>query len=320
MDRPLVSVILPTYNAAPHVDHTLTSVLAQTWPELEVVVADDASRDATPDLIERWARRDARVRLVRLTENGGPAKARNAAIDASRGAWLALLDADDAYQPERIERLLEVAASHDADLVADNLRLVDGLSGRALGTALHQGPQGGPELITTDAFIRRNLFGQKDFTLGYLKPIIRRVLLDRHGIRYREEVRIGEDYHLYLDCLLAGARFVLVPDAMYDYSLSPASISRRMPEAELAGLANINARLLTEATTPEVRAALGVRQASIRRMQGHARFVDLAKRRRWLAVAALLLGRPDVWPLVAKYGRESVLKRLGRLGFHGLRA
>jgi succinoglycan biosynthesis protein ExoO len=320
MDRPLVSVILPTYDAAAHVDRAIASALSQTWHALEVVVADDASRDSTPALIESWSRRDPRVRLLRMAQNGGPATARNAAIAASRGAWLALLDADDAFQPGRIERLLEVAANHDADLVADNLHLVDGTSGQTLGTALPQEPGAPPAPITASDFIRRNLFGQKGFALGYLKPIIRRGVLDRHGIRYREEVRIGEDYPLYLDCLLAGARFVLVPEAMYDYRLEPGSISRRLPESEIAGLAELNARQLAANAEPEVRAALSARQTTIRRMQGHARFVDLAKRGRWVEVAAMLLGRPDIWPLVAKYGRESVLKRLGRLGFHGLRA
>jgi succinoglycan biosynthesis protein ExoO len=319
MDRPLVSVILPTYNAAAHVDRAIASALAQSWQTLEVIVADDASQDATPARVEGWSARDPRVRLIRMAENGGPARARNAAIAASHGSWLALLDADDAYGPGRIERLLEVAASHDADLVADNLRLVDGPSGRTLGTALPQAPGEAPVAVTAADFIRRNLFGQKGFALGYLKPIIRRGLLDRHGIRYQEEVRIGEDYHLYVDCLLAGARFVLVPEAMYDYRLEPGSISRRLPEAEIARLAGLNARQLAAAAEPEVRAALGERQTSIRRMQGHARFIDLVRCGRWGAVATLLLGRPDVWPLVAKYGRESVLKRIGRLGFHGLR-
>jgi hypothetical protein len=113
---------------------------------------------------------------------------------------------------------------------------------------------------------------------------------------------------------------VLVPEAMYDYRLEPGSISRRLPESEIAGLAELNARQLAANAEPEVRAALSARQTTIRRMQGHARFVDLAKRGHWVEVAAMLLGRPDIWPLVAKYGRESVLKRLGRLGFHGLRA
>lgn len=318
--RPLISVILPAYDAAAHLDGAIASVLAQTWRELELVVADDASSDGTAALVEAWRRRDARVRLVRLSENGGPARARNVAIAESRGDWLALLDADDAYLPARIERLLDVAAATDADLVADNLHLVDGPSGRSLGAALPEEPEGVSAPITAAEFIRRNLFGHERFTLGYLKPIIRRDLLDRHRIRYREEVRIGEDYHLYLDCLLADGRFVLTSEAMYAYRLSPGSISIRLPEAELATLAELNGRLMAEASLPEVRAAFGERQASINQMQAHLRFIDLARRARWLDMAALLVRRPDVWPLVLKYGRESVLKRVGRLSFHGMRA
>lgn len=321
MDRPLVTIILPTYNAAADVDRAVHSALGQSWRELEVIVVDDASSDGTVAVVEAWCRRDPRVRLIRQGVNGGPARARNAALAAGSDTWIALLDADDAFAPERLERLLEAAARTGADLVADNLRLLDGITGRALGSAWPPAEGAEPRVLCAAEFVRRNLFGQPGFALGYLKPVMRRALLDRHGIRYRDDVRIGEDYHLYLDCLLAGARFVLVPEAMYDYQLSPNSISRRLPEADIARLAELNRRLIADAgAAGDVLAALCERQDTIERMLGHTRFVNLLKDRAWLQAARLLLAHPAVLPLVARYGRESVLKRLGRLGFHGVRA
>jgi len=97
-DLALVSVVIPAYNAAATLPDTLDSVLAQTWPRIEIVVVDDGSRDGTPDVLARYA---PRVRAIRQA-NGGLAAARNTGLAAARGQFIALLDADDLCEPERI--------------------------------------------------------------------------------------------------------------------------------------------------------------------------------------------------------------------------
>jgi succinoglycan biosynthesis protein ExoO len=318
MASPSVSVIIPAFNAATHIGTAIASALDQTLRDLEIVVVDDASSDNTVAVLEDWCARDHRVRLLRAEVNGGPARARNLALEAARGTWIAVLDADDAFAPERLAHLLDIAEATGADMVADNLRLVDAASGAVIGDALPA--RAGPELVTGRTFIQRNLFGQGGFDYGYLKPLIRRAFLDRHAIRYREQLRIGEDYHLYLDCLLAGARFVVAADAMYTYRLVPGSISRRLSEADLRRLAEVNGELIetAQAKSPELLASLRTRRETLERMLGHVRFVERLKAGRPAGAAAILLAQPEVLPLVVRYGRESVLKRLGLLGFHGV--
>ena len=97
-DLPLVSVVIPAYNAAATLPDTLDSVLAQTYPHIEIVVVDDGSRDGTPDVLARYAPRVRGIRQV----NGGLAAARNAGLAAAQGQFIALLDADDLCEPERI--------------------------------------------------------------------------------------------------------------------------------------------------------------------------------------------------------------------------
>jgi len=97
-DLPLVSVVIPAHDAAQTLAATLDSVLAQTYPRIEIIVVDDGSRDATPAVLARHA---PRVRAVRQA-HGGLAAARNAGLAAARGAFIALLDADDLCEPERI--------------------------------------------------------------------------------------------------------------------------------------------------------------------------------------------------------------------------
>ena len=94
---PRVSVIVPAYNAAEHIEATLASVVAQTYTDWEVVVGDDASTDDTAARAERV---DPRVHVVRAEANAGPAPARNLAIAHAQGELLAFLDADDAWRPE----------------------------------------------------------------------------------------------------------------------------------------------------------------------------------------------------------------------------
>ncbi len=103
----LVSVIVPAYNAAATIGEALESALAQTYPDLEVITVDDGSTDATADIVTSFAARDPRVRLLRQA-NAGVAVARNLAIAHARGAYVAPLDADDLWHPEKLA--LQVAA------------------------------------------------------------------------------------------------------------------------------------------------------------------------------------------------------------------
>jgi glycosyltransferase involved in cell wall biosynthesis len=103
---PLVSAAIPAYNAARFLADAVDSVLAQTYPNLEICIVDDGSTDNTPQVIERY-RDEPRVRAFRQV-NAGPAAARNHAVRESKGAFLAFLDADDLWLPDKIERQLRV--------------------------------------------------------------------------------------------------------------------------------------------------------------------------------------------------------------------
>ena len=107
--RPLVSVVIPAYNSGRTIRATVESALDQTVGDLEVIVVDDGSQDETVPVVK--AIEDPRVRLVRLP-NGGAAAARNTGILEARGRWVALLDSDDLWVPDKLERQLLVL---DAD-------------------------------------------------------------------------------------------------------------------------------------------------------------------------------------------------------------
>lgn len=131
--HPLVSAIMPVYNGERFLAEAIDSALAQTWPNLEIIVVDDGSRDGSGALADRYAGAHAgRVRVIHQ-ENRGLPLARNAAIAAARGRYLALLDADDVWLPHHIERCVAVLEDDSSvGLVHANTEDIDG-AGRHLG-------------------------------------------------------------------------------------------------------------------------------------------------------------------------------------------
>lgn len=109
---PLVSIVIPAHNAATYLAPTLESALAQTVTDREIIVVDDGSTDATPEILARFA--DG-IRVARQ-EASGPSGARNRGAELARGEWLAFLDADDLWRADKLARQLEIAVE-DVELV-----------------------------------------------------------------------------------------------------------------------------------------------------------------------------------------------------------
>jgi glycosyltransferase involved in cell wall biosynthesis len=222
-----VSVIVPAHNAADTLAAAISSVQGQGLRAIEILIVDDASRDRTYEIALSIARADPRVRVIRRATNGGPSGARNSGLEAAKGTWVALLDADDLYLPQRLSVLTDAARSAGCDLVADNLILQCPESDRCLGLAMAPGSLNSGRLLTAAEFARNDRpfpggFGQ----FGYLKPLVRRAFLDQHQLRYDSDIWVAEDFVFYMRCLLAGARMILLPDAYYQYLLSTDSITR----------------------------------------------------------------------------------------------
>ena len=103
---PLVSVVMPAFDAAATIAESIHSVLDQTHRALELLVIDDRSRDATWDIVQAAAAADARVVPIRMPANGGVAAARNAGLEAARGGYVAFLDSDDLWRGDKLSRQL----------------------------------------------------------------------------------------------------------------------------------------------------------------------------------------------------------------------
>lgn len=101
----MVSIIVPVYNAAKYIEDTIRMVEEQTYKDWELILVDDGSRDGSSEVIERFIKsRKKRIRLIKKEANAGAAEARNTGIDASSGRYIAFLDADDIWKPDKLEK------------------------------------------------------------------------------------------------------------------------------------------------------------------------------------------------------------------------
>ena len=124
MSTPLVSVIVPIYGVEAYIAQCARSVLGQTYAQWEMIIVDDGSSDDTPRIAGRYAARDGRVQLIRQ-QNAGTARARNAGMRRARGRYIALLDADDLWEPDFLEKQLAFMGQTGAICVCSAYRHID---------------------------------------------------------------------------------------------------------------------------------------------------------------------------------------------------
>lgn len=111
----LVSIITPTYNCAHFIAETINSVLAQTYSDWEMIIVDDCSSDNTKEIVEQYLKDDDRVQYYCLPKNSGAAEARNEALRRAKGKWIAFLDSDDLWTPDKLEKQIQFMESNAYD-------------------------------------------------------------------------------------------------------------------------------------------------------------------------------------------------------------
>jgi glycosyltransferase involved in cell wall biosynthesis len=214
---PLVTAIVAAHDAARHIESAVASLAAQTLDDLELVVVDDGSTDGTADVVERVARSDARIKLLRLGRNRGQAAALNVGMENARGRYLAILDADDEATTGRLAE--QVAAfERDPGLV---------LLGGAIETLCDGQAEKGKvwSYATDDAEIRvRSLF-KSEVISGAIT--MDRELVLRHRLRFDETLRLGADWAMSIAAMRVG-RVGNVGPVVMRYRIHPGQLTTGM--------------------------------------------------------------------------------------------
>lgn len=225
--------------------------------------------------------------------NVGPGESRNRAIDAAAGDWIALLDADDRWLPGRLERLAGLFG--DADAVSDDVVIEE--TGRRTRTLLASSG-----LRVTEP-IRLRPADLARHQLGLLKPVVRKEFLLEHRIRFDGSLRIGEDFCFLVDLLLAGARWLQVPDAHYVYRRRPGSVTsgrREHVEGRLASDSRLLERPGLDAE-PELRRLVEERVRWLREYERLLTVLELARARNVRGTARAIRSNPRVAVTAARH-------------------
>ncbi|MBQ8029479.1 MAG: glycosyltransferase [Clostridia bacterium] len=190
--EPVVSVIVPVHNGERYIEESIRSVLSQTYENLELIVIDDGSEDSTAEIVEKLSLNDSRLRFEKNPEKSGVAKTRNRGIELSRGEFVAFLDADDIWSPEKLEKQLQIVEKEGADLVYTSYEIVNS-EGQA-----SRDPYLVPETVDFKGILKENV-------IGCSTVLLRSDIAKKYKF---VENFYHEDYCLWLDILRDGYKAV----------------------------------------------------------------------------------------------------------------
>jgi glycosyltransferase involved in cell wall biosynthesis len=211
---PKVSIVMPAYNAGHYIAETIASVQAQTMPHWELVITDDGSSDQTAEVVNALAASDPRIRLFQQ-QNGRQGKARNLALKHAVAPWVAFLDADDLWHPEKLSRQFAIIeANPEAELVFTAGISFDSDTGAV--TETHPARSG---LLDRDEMYLEILRG---YSLPVLSVLVKRGWIDKVG-GFGEELPVqnAEDYQLWLKMADAGIRMYGLNEDLFRDRIHP---------------------------------------------------------------------------------------------------
>ena len=218
MNQPLVSIIVPVYNAEIYLGPCLERLRSQTWPDLEIILVNDGSTDGSGQLCAAAARVDGRIRFLDRP-NGGVSAARNAALAAAKGDYLQFSDSDDLLTPDATETLVRAAQVTGADLVISHFFRVDGEKQAQRGHIKEE------RLLTRQEFAQEMVKAPANYYYGALwNKLYRRSIVEKQGLRFEEGVSWSEDFLFNLEYLRHVRLVAAVPKPLYYYHKRPGSL------------------------------------------------------------------------------------------------
>lgn len=220
--NPLISVIIPVYNAEPFLPACLDSVLYQDYPSFEILVIDDGSTDNSAAIIDRYAAREPRIVALHQS-NTGVSAARNRGLDIARGEYIAFVDADDRVAPTYLSNFLECPA----DLVIAGISLLYEPSGRTESHGFDCS-----RMAHTDRE-RGELFAEAEIrstTKGPCNKLFRREIIEQHHLRFDSRYSYGEDHLFVLEFVKHCHSIAQVAhtDYLYIHRPTTASLTHRL--------------------------------------------------------------------------------------------
>ena len=313
------TIAIPVFNSAATLARCLRSAMNQTRRDIEILVLDDCSTDSSAEIARSFAQEDGRIHLMSAATNQGKPHAMNQMVQRARGRWLAVLDADDAFHPERLERLIEAAEAAQVEMAADNLVYIDSGADIVVRTAFETGKS--PRLLSRkDLAFHSNSYAEFDF--GILKPVMRVEFLRRHDIAYYERTRLAEDFYYLMNFFVAGGRAVLLSEPLYYWTMPFGTISRQWTSTgsgswrydyRPALQANEHfIRIMAERGEHDIVAMLRGRSRQYHAMIHYLNAQRRASEGAWFRSLAIIAAHPSTYALLLRRVAGRIRRRLSR--------
>ncbi|CAH6796935.1 putative teichuronic acid biosynthesis glycosyltransferase TuaG [Vibrio chagasii] len=209
----MISIITPSYNSMPYILKTYQSILNQTYENWEWVVTDDCSSDGTFEALLDLSVKDSRVKVFSNQENSGAAVSRNRSISESTGDFLAFIDSDDEWLPNKLETQIKFMESNNINFSFTAYELID-KDGRKLGQSV--------DTVASNTISYEDMLRKKS-TIGCSTVMLRRSAFDDLAMPL---LRTGQDYALWLKLLKTGHAAYSITQILTNYRILPDSISR----------------------------------------------------------------------------------------------
>ena len=206
--QPLVSVIMPAYNAEKYIAEAIQSVISQTYTNWELFVLDDCSTDSTAKIAEGFARADGRIHLLENPQNMGVARTRNRGFDLAQGEWIALLDSDDVWHSDKLEKQLEVANESGAEIIYCSYSMINENGAHLTDFVV-------PKTTSYDDML-------KESVLSCSTVLLHQTILKAH--RFSTDY-YHEDYAFWLEILKSGYNAAACREVLADYRVAKGSRS-----------------------------------------------------------------------------------------------
>lgn len=229
MKNPLVSIIIPVYNAQNHIARCLESVRKQTYQNLQIILINDGSKDISLEVCQMYARVDPRILLVDKA-NSGVSATRNLGLSLAKGEYLQFIDSDDYLAPWATALLVQKAEEHTADMVICNYyRVLPGDIDQKTGEQK-------PDTVTPYGFLPQGFYDKRGFAENLMKEpasfyygvmwnkLYRREVVDRYHLQCSEELEWSEDFLFNLEYIRYTERFYSLASPLYYYVQNPSSI------------------------------------------------------------------------------------------------
>lgn len=205
----LISIIMAAYNAEKTIVQAIDSVLQQTYAKFELLVINDCSKDGTVELINKFVRQDSRVKLINNAQNMGVSYTRKHGLDEARGEWIAILDSDDIWLPDKLEKQIKLQQKTNAKLLYTGSGFMD-VEGKCLDWCLVV-----PTEVTYRQLLKQNILSNSSALV--------------HKDLYKKYYAIGdtmhEDFAIWLQILKSGVKAYGVDEPLLIYRLDASSKS-----------------------------------------------------------------------------------------------